>query len=188
MGDGLRGIIAGFFSGMVWAFFVATGIAVIVSVNHDKLVALVQPRIPPPQPLLPGFPQLGYTTPPTADQLIQTAVGMVVSWIFFLGLVIGPVLGLVFSWLEKSFPSNTNVIVKSTIFGLVADLLYALVEVPQSTPLGDEARVYGYAFSFLGAAVSGAVLGFLYKRLGGGIIIQHQLNEYEEEGQLLKPT
>jgi hypothetical protein len=179
MGDGLRGIIAGFFSGMVWAFFVATGIAIIVSVNHDKLVALVQPRIPPPQPLLPGFPQLGYTTPPTADQLIQTAVGMVVSWIFFLGLVSGPVLGLIFSWLEKSFPSNTNLIVKSTVFAFLADLPYALVEVPQSTPLGDEARVYGYAFSFLAAAVAGVVLGFLYKRLGSGVMVQHQLTEYE---------
>jgi len=179
MGDGLRGIIAGFFSGMVWALFVATGIAVIVSVNPNKLVALVQPRIPPPHPLLPGFPQLGYTTPPTADQLIQTAVGMVVSWIFFLGLIIGPVLGLVFSWLEKYFPSNTNVIVKSTVFAVLADLLYALVEVAQSTPLGDEARVYGYAFSFLAAVVAGVVLGFVYKRLGSGVIVQHQLTEYE---------
>jgi len=179
MGDGLRGILAGLFSGLVWALIVATGIAVIVSVNHDKLVALVQPRIPPPQPLLPGFPELGYTSPPTADQLIQTAVGMVVSWIFFLGLVIGPVLGFVFSWLEKSFPSNTNVTVKSTVFAVLADFLYALVEVPQSTPLGDEARVYGYAFSFLAAAIAGVVLGFLYKRLGGGVIVQHQLTEYE---------
>ena len=180
MGDGLRGITAGFFSGIVWAFIVATGIAVIVSVNHDTLVALVQPRIPPPQPLLPGFPELGYTTPPTADQLIQTAVGMVVAWIFFLGLVIGPVLGLVFSWVEKSFLRTVNVIVKSVIFGVVADLLYALVEVPQSTPLGDEARVYGYLSSFLAAAIAGVVLGFVYKRLGGGLVVQHQLTEYEE--------
>jgi hypothetical protein len=75
MGDDLRGIIAGFFSGMVWAIFVATGVAVIVSVNHNKLVALVQPRIPPPHPLLPGFPQLGYTTPPTAVQHQLTEYG-----------------------------------------------------------------------------------------------------------------
>ena len=79
MGDSLKGIIAGLFSGIVWAAVGAIGVAV------------------------PGFPQLGYTTPPTADQLIQTAVGMGVSWIFFLGLLVGPVLGLVFSSLEKSF-------------------------------------------------------------------------------------
>lgn len=181
MGDGLRGITAGLFSGIVWAFIVATGIAVIVTINHDKLVALVQPRIPPPQPLLPGFPELGYTTPPTADQLIQTAVGMVVAWIFFLGLVIGPVLGLVFSFVEKSLPRTMNVIVKSIIFGVVADLLYALVEVPQSTPLGDDARVYGYAFSLLAAAIAGVVLGFAYKRLGAGGVVQHQLSEYGAE-------
>lgn len=180
MGDGLKGITAGFFSGIVWAFIVATGIAVIVSVNHDTLVALVQPRIPPPQPLLPGFPELGYTTPPTADQLIQTALGMLVAWIFLLGLVIGPVLGLVFSWVEKSFPRTVNVIVKSVVFSVVADLLYALVEVPQSTPLGDEARVYGYLSSFLAAAIAGVVLGFVYKRLGGGLVVQHQLIEYEK--------
>jgi hypothetical protein len=181
MGDGLKGVTAGFLSGIVWAFIVATGIAVIVSVNHDKLVALVQPRIPPSQPLLPGFPELGYTTPPTADQLIQTALGMVVAWIFVLGLVIGPVLGLVFSEVEKSFPRNMNVIVKSVIFGLVADVLYALVEVPQSTPLGDEARVYGYLSSFLAAAVAGVVLGFAYKRLGARAVVQHQLSEYGAE-------
>ena len=113
MGDSLKGIIAGLFSGIVWAAVGAIGVAVIVSVYHDRLVADIQPRIPPPQPILPGFPQLGYTTPPTADQLIQTAVGMGVSWIFFLGLLVGPVLGLVFSSLEKSFPRTMNVILKS---------------------------------------------------------------------------
>jgi hypothetical protein len=73
-----------------------------------------------------------------------------------------------------------NLIVKSVIFGVVADLLYALVEVPQSTPLGDEARVYGYLSSFLAAAIAGVVLGFVYKRLGGGLVVQHQLTEYEK--------
>jgi len=180
LGDGSKGIFAGLLSGIVWAFIVATGVAVIVSVYHDRLVALIQPRIPPPQPILPGFPELGYTTPPTADQLIQTAVGMAVSWIFFLGLIVGPVLGFVFSWLEKSFPRNMNILARSTIFGIVADLLYALAQFPQqSTPLGDEARVYGLAISFLAAAVAGLVLGFAYKRVGGGVIDQHQLAEYQ---------
>jgi hypothetical protein len=29
------------------------------------------------------------------------------------------------------------------------------------------------------AAVAGVVLGFVYKRLGSGVIVQHQLTEYE---------
>jgi uncharacterized membrane protein YagU involved in acid resistance len=187
MGDSLKGIIAGLFSGIVWAVVGATGVAVIVSVYHDRLVAYVQPRIPPPQPILPGFPQLGYTTPPTADQLIQTAVGMGVSWIFFLGLFLGPVLGFVFSWVEKSFARTMNVIVKGAIFAVVADMLYALVQFPDlSAPLGVEVRVYSFAFSFLAAAIAGLVLGFLYRRLGGGVIVQHQLTEYDV-GQRTQP-
>ncbi len=188
MGDSLKGIIAGLFSGIVWAILGATGVAVIVSVYHDRLVADIQPRIPPPQPILPGFPQLGYTTPPTADQLIQTAVGVGVSWIFFLGLIVGPILGLVFSSLEKSFPRTMNAILKSIIFAVVADLLYALVVFPQqSNPLGVEVQVYSWAFSFVAAAIAGLVLGFLYRRLGGGVIVQHQLTEYEA-GQRIQPS
>jgi uncharacterized membrane protein YagU involved in acid resistance len=188
MGDSFKGIVAGLFSGIVWAFFVATGVAVIASVYRDQLVADVQPRIPPPQPILPDFPQLGYTTPPTADQLIQTAVGMAVSYIFFLGVIVGPILGLVFSSLEKSFPRTFNIIVKGIIFAVVADLLYALVVFPQqSNPLGFQVQLYSWAFSFLAAAMAGLVLGFLYRRLGGGVIVQHQLTEYEP-GQRIQPS
>ena len=188
MGDGFKGILAGLFSGIVWAIIAATGVAVIASVYHDQLVADIQPRIPPPQPILPDFPQLGYTTPPTADHLIQTAVGMAVSWVFFLGVVVGPILGLVFASLEKSFPRTMNVILKGIIFAVVADLLYALVVFPQqSNPLGVEVQAYGYAFSFVAAAIAGLVLGFLYRRLGGGVIVQHQLTDYEA-GQRIQPS
>jgi len=188
MGDSFKGILAGLFSGIVWAFIAATGVALTASVYHNQLVANIQPRIPPPQPILPDFPQLGYTTPPTADQLIQTAVGMAASYIFFLGVIVGPILGLVFASLEKSFPRTMNVIVKGTIFAVVADLLYALAVFPkQSNPLGVEVQVYSYAFSFLAAAIAGLVLGFLYRRLGGGVIVQHQLTEYEP-GQRIQPS
>ena len=180
MGDSFKGILAGLFSGIVWAIIAATGVALVASVYHDRVVADIQPRIPPPQPILPGFPQLGYTTPPTADQLIQTAVGMAVSYIFFLGVIVGPILGLVFASLEKSFPRTMNVMVKGTIFAVVADLLYALVVFPQqSNPLGVEVQVYSYALSFLAAAIAGLALGLLYRRLGGGVLVQRQLSEYE---------
>ena len=81
-----------------------------------------------------------------------------------------------------------NVILKSIIFAVVADLLYALVVFPQqSNPLGVEVQVYNWAFSFVAAAIAGLVLGFLYRRLGGGVIVQHQLTEYEA-GQRIQPS
>jgi len=161
-----RGIIAGLFAGFVWAFVAAVGIAIVVQLYHDKLVALVQPRIPPPQPLLPGFPELGSTTPPTADQLIQQAVGMATASIFFVALISGPVLGIVFAWLQKSYGRNMNIIKNGVVFSLLADMLYVLIQVaPPTSPLGDEARIFGATFSLLSASAAGIVLGASYKRL-----------------------
>jgi hypothetical membrane protein len=103
---------------------------------------------------------------------------MAVSYIFFLGVIVGPILGLVFASLEKSFPRTMNVMIKGTIFAVVADLLYALVVFPQqSNPLGVEVQVYSYAVSFLAAAIAGLALGLLYRRLGGGVLVQRQLSD-----------
>ena len=161
-----RGIIAGLLAGFVWAFVTAIGIAIVVQLYHDKIVAYVQPRILPPQPLLPGFPELGSTTPPTADQLIQQAVGMATASIFFVGLISGPVLGIVFAWLEKSYGGNRDIMRNSILFSLLADMLYVLIQLaPPTSPLGNEARIFGATFSLLSASAAGIVLGAAYKRL-----------------------
>ena len=175
-----RGIIAGLAAGFTWAFVTGIGIAIVVAVYHDKLVAYVQPRIPPPQPLLPGFPELGSTTPPTADQLIQEAVGMAVASIFFTALISGPVLGIIFAWLEKTYGKNRNIIKNSILFSLLADTLYIFSQfAPPYSPLGNEARIFGAFFSLLSASAAGIALGVAYGKLGDITSVQTELDDYQ---------
>jgi hypothetical protein len=176
-----RGFIAGLPAGFVWAFVTSIGLVIEISVFHGRIVAYVQSRIPPPQPLLPGFPEFGTTTAFTVDQLIQDVIGAIVFRFFMIGLGVGPILGIIFSWLDKKSPRR-NLIVKSLAFGILANTLFALLQFsPPYSSFGLEARSVLAMFSYFSAILASLVLAAVYKKLGelGPRRIQSQLTDFQ---------
>jgi len=177
-----RGTLSGIIAGIIWGGVTILTQFVFFSIFHDAILANVQSSIPGPQPLLPGFPQFGFTQPPDPAQLITAYAHAISTITLILGLLAGGVLGLAMA-VFKTPLRISRVALKSTLLGLAAWAIYTIPSLFQSNPLGDGARLFALCAGLVSALVSSSFLGVLYWRVSPRTIIDSQFAKIVEGSQ-----
>lgn len=160
-----RGALSGVIAGMVWGGTSILGQFAFFLIFHDAILANVQSSIPSPQPLLPGFPEFGFTQPPDPGQLIAAFAYTTAIITLILGLFVGGVFGLVMAIFKTQQSRVGSVVLKSNLLGLATWAVYTIPSLFESTPLGEDARLFATGTGFVSALVSSSVLGTLYWRI-----------------------
>jgi hypothetical protein len=174
-----KGIEAGAISGVVWGGIVSAIFYVNVILNMNTIIQGIQQA------------ETAYTTTATVNATLSstTVINTVTTYVtsnnitgtqtptqyvmgelpgiigtyFFIGLIFGAIIGLIFSVIYMRFLSSQMIPIRSIALALIFWLLYIV------TLVGVDTGIVGLLSSLATSVVAGYLLGFLFQRLGGGL-------------------
>ncbi len=149
MGQVGVGAKSGLLAGSVWGLMSALGFYAIVQVFPDAWTAQLESRFPPGT-----FP----------EEFLAFASNLLIVIPLILGIVVGPILGMIFSAIHDKYLKSRRIEYRGILFSLVLWLVYDVLDGISSLAFGLDYYLAGAGLGFLDNLVFGFLMGNLYQR------------------------